>query len=101
MSHCRRCGGRAQDHVRKTLWTGDSYSAIKYDLDWIADGGFNNATCDLWEEVRSNDFFWNKFTMRKALTLGAAFATKMSDPASVRHRTAATSLHASVPAVRS
>jgi glucoamylase len=76
-----------EDHVRKTLWSADSYSAIKYDLDWIADGGFNNATCDLWEEVRSNDFFWNKFTMRKALTLGAAFATKMNDPASASRYT--------------
>jgi len=28
----------------------------------------------LWEEVRSTDFFWNRFTMRKALLQGAKFA---------------------------
>lgn len=71
------------DYVKTTLWTGDpNYDVIKYDLDWIADGGYLNNSCDLWEEVRSDDFFWNKFTMRKALTMGAAFATKMGDAAS-------------------
>jgi glucoamylase len=33
----------------------------------------------LWEEIRSNDFFWNRFTMRAALSKGAAFAKKNGD----------------------
>lgn len=36
-------------------------------------------SCDLWEEIRSDDMFWNKYTMRRALRLGAKFATQMQD----------------------
>lgn len=40
---------------------------------------YGSTTCDLWEEIRSDDLFWNKFTMRKALVLGSEFATSMKD----------------------
>jgi glucoamylase len=33
--------------------------AIKRDLDWVVTG-WNTNTCDLWEEVQSTDFFWNR-----------------------------------------
>jgi len=36
-------------------------------------------SCDLWEEIQSKDLFWNIFTRRKALYLGAEFASKMGD----------------------
>lgn len=36
-------------------------------------------SCDLWEEIRSADLFWNIYTRRKALRLGAIFAGKMGD----------------------
>lgn len=68
--------------VSRFLWTGSDSAnqggAIKYDLDWVAQNWQSN-TCDLWEEVQSNDFFWNRYTMRKALFMGADFATKMQD----------------------
>jgi glucoamylase len=32
---------------------------IKYDLEWVL-GNWQSDGCDLWEEVRSNDFFWNR-----------------------------------------
>jgi glucoamylase len=71
--------------VTENLWTGDSSSlnggAIKFDLDWVVDGWDSN-TCDLWEEVQSSDFFWNRVTMKKAMLMGSAFATKMGDDAS-------------------
>lgn len=47
-----------KEYVEKYLWSKSANGgAIKWDLDWVlnnweADG------CDLWEEVRSNDFFW-------------------------------------------
>ena len=47
-------------------------------LDWVA-ANVDFEGCDLWEEVKSQDFFWNKYTMRKALTLGAAAAAKVGD----------------------
>jgi len=50
------------------------------DLDWLA-GNWSSQGCDLWEEIRSDDFFWNRFTARAALTKGAAFATAKGDSA--------------------
>ena len=44
---------------------------------------------DLWEEVQSNDFFWNRMSHNRALTEGAAFATLMGDTASAQRYTAA------------
>ena len=49
------------------------WNLVKQNLDWLA-ANYSSSTCDLWEEVRSNDFFWNRYTMRKALLLGADFA---------------------------
>lgn len=73
------------DFVQENLWTGDSSvkngGAIKYDLDWIVDN-WQSEGCDLWEEVRSDDFFWGRMTMKKALQLGSEFATAMGDQAS-------------------
>jgi glucoamylase len=69
-------------YVQQYLWTGNqgSYNggAIKYNLDYIA-GGYNSTTCDLWEEIRSTDLFWNRITMKKALIAGATFAKAMGD----------------------
>lgn len=36
----------------------------------------------LQEEIRDTDLFWNRITMKKALIMGAAFATQMGDSAS-------------------
>jgi glucoamylase len=49
------------------------WNVIKADLDWIS-ANYTSDGCDLWEEVHSTDFFWNRFTMRKALLQGAKFA---------------------------
>jgi len=56
----------------------DLWSLIHTDLDWAADNWQSNG-CDLWEEIRSTDFFWNRFTIRAALTKGAAFAQAQGD----------------------
>jgi glucoamylase len=53
-----------------------SWPTIKYNLDYII-SGYNSNTCDLWEEITSTDFFWNRVTMTKALSLGARFATSL------------------------
>jgi len=55
-----------------------AWAAIKRHLDWVAENYTSNG-CDLWEEVRSSDFFWNRYTMRKSLMQGAAFATRVGD----------------------
>jgi glucoamylase len=53
-----------------------SWPTIKYNLDYII-SGYNSNTCDLWEEITSTDFFWNRVTMAKALSLGSRFATSL------------------------
>lgn len=53
-----------------------SWSTIKYNLDYIV-SGYNSNTCDLWEEITSTDFFWNRITMAKALSLGSQFANTL------------------------
>lgn len=74
-------------YVQQYLWTGNQNSynggAIKYNLDYIIQG-WNTQTCDLWEEIRSDDLFWNVITMKKALIAGAAFAQSQGDSASAQ-----------------
>jgi glucoamylase len=70
------------DYVKQYLWTGDSNKymggAIKRDLDYIV-SGFGSSTCDLWEEIRSTNLFWNRLSMKKAMGMGADFAATMGD----------------------
>lgn len=72
------------DYVKEFLWTGDANKyqggAIKRDLDYIV-GGFASNTCDLWEEIRSTNLFWNRLSMKKAMGMGADFADMMGDSA--------------------
>jgi hypothetical protein len=68
--------------VSSYLWTNNanihSGGAIKYDLDYIASTSVWAArTCDLWEELESSDLFWNRITTKRALLLGAQFASKV------------------------
>eukprot|EP00007_Cunea_sp_BSH-02190019_P005458 CAMPEP_0174229902 /NCGR_PEP_ID=MMETSP0417-20130205/783_1 /TAXON_ID=242541 /ORGANISM="Mayorella sp, Strain BSH-02190019" /LENGTH=490 /DNA_ID=CAMNT_0015307509 /DNA_START=116 /DNA_END=1584 /DNA_ORIENTATION=- len=69
------------DYVRQYLYTGSqSYNggAVVFDLNWVADNWPNNG-CDLWEELQSNDFFWNRYNMRYGLAQGIELALKMND----------------------
>lgn len=50
-----------------------AWSLTKMQLDWVV-ANYTSQGCDLWEEVQSNNFFWNRYTMRKALIQGSAFA---------------------------
>jgi len=73
------------DYVKQYLWTGDSSKynggAIKFDLDWVLNDGYKKNSCDLWEEVQSDDFFWNQYMFRKAMVMGSEFASSMGDSA--------------------
>ena len=70
------------DYVKLNLWTGvGNGGVIKYDLHYVPEG-HKDTTCDLWEEIRSNDLFWNKITARYSMILGAEFAGQMGDSAS-------------------
>lgn len=75
------------DFVKAMLWTGNdgvnNGGLVKHDLDWLVDN-WQSSSCDLWEEVQSNNFFWNRFTMRRAMYLGAEFAGQMGDKATAQ-----------------
>jgi len=57
------------------------WPAIRTDLNYVV-SGYSSNTCDLWEEIRDADLFWNRVTMKKAMLVGAAFALQMGDTAS-------------------
>lgn len=87
-------------YVKENLWTGSSSNknggAIKFDLDYVV-SQYGSNTCDLWEEVQSSDFFWNRITMKKAMLLGAKFATSMGDSSSAsKYSQTASSIDASL-----
>lgn len=62
--------------INSPLDISKTWKTIKYNLDYIVTG-YSSATCDLWEEVTSDDFFWNRVTMAKALSLGSNLASKL------------------------
>eukprot|EP01059_Diplonema_ambulator_P037065 TRINITY_DN9610_c0_g1_i1.p1 TRINITY_DN9610_c0_g1~~TRINITY_DN9610_c0_g1_i1.p1 ORF type:complete len:491 (+),score=156.57 TRINITY_DN9610_c0_g1_i1:35-1507(+) len=49
---------------------------IETDLAWVVNNWQSNS-CDLWEEVQSTDFFWNRMAYVHALTEGAALLVKL------------------------
>eukprot|EP01089_Gocevia_fonbrunei_P016118 TRINITY_DN4924_c0_g1_i1.p1 TRINITY_DN4924_c0_g1~~TRINITY_DN4924_c0_g1_i1.p1 ORF type:complete len:526 (-),score=98.74 TRINITY_DN4924_c0_g1_i1:46-1623(-) len=89
-------------YVKEYLWTGSSSSynggTIKYDLDWVA-ANWQQNSCDLWEEIQSTDFFWNRLNFKHALVLGSVFAQLMGDTSSAsRYATAATAINSTLAA---
>jgi len=51
---------------------------IKTDLDWVL-SNWQSDGCDLWEEVRSNDFFWNRAGYVYTLTWCESVMNKVGD----------------------
>ena len=51
---------------------------IKKDLDWVH-ANWQSDGCDLWEEVRSNDFFWGRAAFVYALDLCEKIFNKLGD----------------------
>jgi len=63
-------------YVYQNLWTKDGSKnggAIKYDLDWIVKH-WQSEGCDLWEELRDANLFWNRMAFAYALGLASKFA---------------------------
>ena len=53
---------------------------VKFDLEWVFTNWSSNG-CDLWEEVRSSDFFWNRASYVYSLTLCEQLFNKLGDSA--------------------
>eukprot|EP01062_Namystynia_karyoxenos_P021368 TRINITY_DN1812_c0_g2_i1.p1 TRINITY_DN1812_c0_g2~~TRINITY_DN1812_c0_g2_i1.p1 ORF type:complete len:746 (+),score=218.97 TRINITY_DN1812_c0_g2_i1:77-2239(+) len=74
---------RGQDsYVGQHLWPATG-GVIRRDLDYAAKW-WDQQGCDLWEEVRSDDFFWQFVHTRRGLLLGAEVAAKMGDDAAAK-----------------
>lgn len=61
-----------------TVSVAEIWEQVQIDLDWSAKN-YAADGCDLWEEVRSSDFFWDRYVTRAALSKGADFAAKQGD----------------------
>jgi glucoamylase len=61
------------DYVKNTL-----VDVIKKDLDWVL-SNWQSDGCDLWEEVRSNDFYWGRAAYVFSLTRAAQLFNKLGD----------------------
>lgn len=56
------------DNNQTSYVQSDVLPEIKFDLEWIFNNWSSNG-CDLWEEVRSTDFFWGRASFVYALSL--------------------------------
>lgn len=54
----------------------DVWDLVSNDANWIVSGWQSNG-CDLWEEVRSSDFFWNKMAFIFGLNKVVEFGNKL------------------------
>jgi len=61
------------DTARNDVWP-----KIKFDMEWVT-ANWDSEGCDLWEEVRSRDFFWNRMGFVYSLNVAADFADRIGD----------------------
>lgn len=62
--------------IVKNSGSGDTQSIwdiVKFDMAWVTEN-WRQDGCDLWEEVRSNDFYWNRMAYIYSLNVAADFA---------------------------
>lgn len=62
--------------------------AIQYDLEWVT-ANWKSEGCDLWEEVRSDDFFWGRSSFVFALNNAADFCDAIKHDCGANYRTVA------------
>jgi glucoamylase len=56
------------------------WDLVAFDLDWVQEN-WGSSGCDLWEEVQSEDFFFNRMAYIYSLTEAAAFAEAVGQSA--------------------
>lgn len=87
-----------ENFVRKFLWTGDlddggHGGVIRWDLDWVLNNWMSEGF-DLWEDIESNDFFWNRMAFWYVMDQAESFAKTLSDPQmSEKYKQCARSIH--------
>merc|ERR1711892_1065534 len=71
------------DEAKGTIWP-----LIKFDLEWVTEN-WQSTGCDLWEEVRSDDFFFNRMAFIYCLNAAADFADQIGEGIGSSYRTVA------------
>ena len=61
---------------KSTVWP-----LVKFDMEWVTENWGSNG-CDLWEEVQSNNFFWNRMAYIYSLNAAADFAERIGESGS-------------------
>eukprot|EP01061_Rhynchopus_euleeides_P003616 TRINITY_DN128_c0_g2_i1.p1 TRINITY_DN128_c0_g2~~TRINITY_DN128_c0_g2_i1.p1 ORF type:complete len:505 (+),score=209.55 TRINITY_DN128_c0_g2_i1:49-1515(+) len=78
------------DRAKNVVWP-----LIQNDLAWVVDN-WKSQGCDLWEEVRSDDFFWNRMAYIYALNEVADFADLIGMTGGDNYRSVATTIQTAV-----
>merc|ERR1711963_489236 len=71
------------DQAKRDVWP-----LIKFDMEWVLDN-WGSEGCDLWEEVRSNDFYFNRAGYIYSLNIAANFADAIGESAGQSYRSKA------------
>ena len=56
----------------------DVWPLVKFDLEWVMEN-WGSEGCDLWEEVRSQNFYFNRMGYVYSLNTAADFADSIGD----------------------
>jgi len=76
--------------AKTTIWP-----LIKFDLEWVTEN-WESTGCDLWEEVRSDDFFFNRMAFIYCLNAAADFADRIGESLGSSYRSVADDIKAVV-----
>jgi len=58
---------------------------LKFDLEWVLEN-WESEGCDLWEEVRSADFYFNRMAYVYSLNIAADFGDMIGQPGGDQYR---------------
>jgi len=72
-----------ESDAKTTIWP-----LIKFDLEWVTEN-WESTGCDLWEEVRSDDFFFNRMAFIYCLNAAADFADRIGESMGSTYRSVA------------
>jgi len=76
--------------AKSTIWP-----LVSFDLEWVTQN-WEQEGCDLWEEVRSDDFFWNRMSYIYCLNQAADFADLIGESNGAQYRSVADTIKSAI-----
>ncbi len=71
------------------------WELVKFDLEWVQEN-WESSGCDLWEEILSNDFYFNRMAYVYSLNVAADFADLLSKPEAAAYRSLAETIRVNI-----